>query len=51
VIISEKQELVTHSIHDIAIEASDVLNILVRKGLITKNELEEGAFPTEGGNL
>jgi hypothetical protein len=49
--MSEKQELVTHTEDDIAIEAPDVLNILVRKGLITKSELEEGASPSEGGNL
>jgi hypothetical protein len=38
-------------VDDIGIEASDVFNILVRKGLITKSELEEDASPTAGGNL
>jgi hypothetical protein len=49
--MSEKQEPVPRTVNDIAIEASDILNILVRKGLITKSELEEEASPSAGGNL
>jgi hypothetical protein len=50
--MSEKQEIVTHTEDDIAIEASDVFNILVRKGLISKNELEDaGVSSSAGDNL